>query len=101
MLFSLREVGNSRNPFLRPVSSDWGEAQIAAQQWVERGGITKKPEPVAPAEKEKEVSIEQAWENFLTRAKARNLRPATIYKYELLNRQMKAFAMSRGIDRKS
>src|SRR5208283_4140986 len=62
------------------------------------GGAKSVPSTPAPKEQTTpEVSLEQAWENFLARAKARNLRPATIYKYELLSRQMAAYAARRQI----
>jgi len=80
--------------------TDWQEAQTAAQKWIEAGGGAAKSVPSPPALKDQatpEVSLEQAWENFLARAKARNLRPATIYKYELLSRQISAFAARRKI----
>src|SRR5208283_1221564 len=80
--------------------TDWQEAQAAAQKWIEEGSGGAKSVPSTPAPKEQttpEVSLEQAWENFLARAKARNLRPATIYKYELLSRQMAAYAARRQI----
>jgi integrase/recombinase XerD len=76
----------------------WGEGQALAQQWMKQGCVTAKSEPVAPPVSEKkDVSLGQACENFLARAKARNLRPATIYKYELLFRQMKEFARKHGL----
>ena len=43
------------------------------------------------------ITITQAWKEFLTDAKARNLRDPTIYKYDLLSRQMDHFAKECGL----
>jgi integrase len=43
------------------------------------------------------ITITQAWKEFLTDAKARNLRDPTVYKYDLLSRQMDLFAQVRGL----
>src|SRR6201998_71311 len=80
--------------------TDWQEAQAEAQKWIEEGSEAAKRVPSTPSLKDQatpEVSLERACEDFLARAKARNLRPATIYKYELLSRQMSAFAARRQI----
>jgi integrase/recombinase XerD len=78
-------------------TTDWEQARVLAQQSMEQGNVPAKCEPSPPAKDQQEVSLEQAWENFIARAKARNLRPATIYKYELLRRQMADFARRRRI----
>ena len=43
------------------------------------------------------ITIAQAWEEFLADARARNLREPTLYKYDLLSRQMSRFAEDRGL----
>jgi integrase/recombinase XerD len=48
------------------------------------------PEPEA-------ITVAQAWEQFLADAKARNLRESTVYKYQLLSRQMEHFAGDNGL----
>ncbi len=73
--------------------TDWDEAQDLAQKWTK--GNTQAKDEVVPPEQPKpkdKVSLEQAWEKFLTQRRTRKLRPATMYKYELLRRQMRAFA---------
>ena len=51
------------------------------------------PEPKPP----EPVTIAHAWEEFLADARARNLREPTLYKYDLLSRQMKDFAEEHGL----
>src|SRR5882724_3014788 len=68
--------------------TDWQEAQVLAQEWEKQGVATLKAETATSVQKEGDISLEQAWENFLARAKARNLRPATLAKYALLRREM-------------
>lgn len=75
----------------------WQEAQELAGQWEKQGPAGGNCEPAALTQRQQDISLEHAWENFLARAKTRNLRPATIYKYELLSRQMKAFGGRHGI----
>jgi len=72
--------------------TDWKEAQVVAQQWLEQGTEPLTPHPPTRAEVPAEVTLVQAWESFIARAKSRNLSAATIYKYELLKRQMEEFA---------
>ena len=67
---------------------DWERAQGIIRGWEAEGRQT--PEPEA-------VTIAQAWEEFLADAKARNLREPTIYKYDLLSRQMARFAEDKGL----
>jgi len=43
------------------------------------------------------ITIEQAWEQFLADAEARNLRPPTLSKYKLLRRRMDEFARQYGL----
>ena len=56
----------------------------------ERYKRTAAPPPAEP------ITTVQAWKEFLTDAKARNLREPTIYKYDLLSRQMDLFGQGRG-----
>lgn len=60
------------------------------REWEAQGRepIEVEPEP---------IRIEQAWDGFLADAEARKLNEATIYKYRLLSRQMKAFAERLGL----
>src|SRR5208337_4939156 len=75
----LRKSLNTRN---------WEKAQEMIREWEAEGTQAAEPEP---------VTIAEAWEEFLADAKARNLRKPTIYKYELLSRQMARFATDQGI----
>ncbi len=77
--------------------TDWGQAQALAQRWVAEGEATSWHEPSAPVPRKDPISVDQAWESFLAQARARKLSPATIYKYDLLRRQMLAFAERRGL----
>jgi len=45
----------------------------------------------------KPVTIEQAWQDFLADAEARNLQPSTMRKHRLLSRQMQEFAVQVGV----
>jgi integrase len=67
---------------------DWEKAQAIIREWEAEG--SQAPEPEA-------VTITQAWEDFLADARARNLREPTIYKYDLLSRQMARFAEDQGL----
>jgi integrase/recombinase XerD len=67
---------------------NWEEAQDRIREWEAEGTQAAEPEP---------VTIAEAWEEFLADAKARNLREPTLYKYELLSRQMARFATDKGI----
>ena len=79
-------------------TAEWEKARVLAQQWIEQGNAKTKCEgSLAPDQHPQEMSLEQAWENFIARAKARNLRPATMYKYELLSREMREFARKRRV----
>src|SRR5882762_3398483 len=65
---------------------------------MEEGEATTKADVCAAARNRIEpISLEHAWEHFLAQAKARKLRPATIYKYDLLRRRMRDFAQRRGL----
>jgi integrase len=75
----IRKTLNTRN---------WEKAQDIIREWEAEGTQAAEPEP---------VTIAQAWEEFLANAKARNLRVPTIYKYDLLSRQMDHFAHECGL----
>ena len=66
----------------------WENAQGIIREWEAEGKQAPEPEPVTVAE---------AWKEFLADAKARNLREPTIYKYELLSRQMGRFGQDCGL----
>ena len=65
----------------------WEKAQGIIREW--EAEDERPPEPEA-------VTVAQAWGEFLADAKARNLREPTIYKYDLLSRQMERFAQDCG-----
>jgi integrase len=67
---------------------DWEKAQGMIREWEAQGSQPPEPEP---------ITIAQAWDEFLADAKARNLRKSTVYKYNLLSRQMARFAEDQGI----
>ncbi len=67
---------------------NWEQAQDIIRQWEAEGSRAPERRP---------VSIAQAWTEFLADAQARNLREPTIYKYELLSRQMDRFAHDCGL----
>jgi site-specific recombinase XerD len=72
----------------RPVGTrNWQVAQRKAREWEAQGFISGG----------KTTTIEEATEKFIEDAKARNLREATLYKYDLLFRQLKAFADEYGL----
>jgi integrase/recombinase XerD len=67
---------------------NWEEAQRVVREWEAQGDRPPEPEP---------VTISHAWEEFIADAKARNLREPTLYKYDLLSRQMKRFTENHGL----
>jgi integrase len=75
--------------------TDWKEAQVLAQKWLE-GDFTQQ-QPVHPIPKQEPISIEAAWEKFLASLRTRNLSAVTNYKYDLLKRRMLEFSRSRGL----
>src|SRR6266852_2546960 len=77
--------------------TDWDQAQVLAQKWLQEGDATVKAEQPPLAKTEGLITLELAWEKFLAKVRDRNLRPATIYKYDLLRRQMRSFAQGRGL----
>ncbi len=79
--------------------TDWGRAQQLAQAWISGGCAIAEIQLPAPIPKPKEgpISLEEAWGQFVAKARNRNLCPPTIYKYELLRRQMCSFAQRHGL----
>jgi hypothetical protein len=79
--------------------TDWEAAQELEQEWL--GGSdasdTGPEPPPAPTAKEDPISVNVAWEQFIARAKNRNLSPTTVYKREQLKRQMCSFADRHGL----
>ncbi|HEV2494471.1 MAG TPA: tyrosine-type recombinase/integrase [Terriglobia bacterium] len=67
---------------------DWEKAQGIIREWEAEGSQPAEPDP---------VTVAHAWEEFLADAKARNLREPTIYKYDLLSRQMERFTQDCGV----
>ena len=65
-----------------------GKSESIIRQWEAEGAQPQEPEP---------VTIAEAWEGFNEDAKARKLEPATVYKYDLLSRQMIRFAENCGL----
>jgi hypothetical protein len=76
---------------------NWQEAQDAVQKWSEQGKKPEEPEAAPPAKEVDEITLDQAWESLVARAKARNLSAATIYNYQLLQKRMKTFARKKGL----
>lgn len=76
---------------------DWDQAQDLAQVWIQKGDSTAQVDHPKGTHKEEPVSLDSAWESFLAQARMRKLRPATIYKYDLLRRRMQEFAARRGL----
>jgi integrase/recombinase XerD len=68
-------------------TKDWQVAQIKARQ-MEAEGIVSNVLP---------LTLEQATEKFLQDAKARGLKPPSLYKYKLVLKQLKAFSEQRAI----
>jgi integrase len=62
---------------------DWQRAQEKVRDWEAEGKLAGATEP---------VTIKQAWEKYQEDAKARKLTESSIYKYELLSRQMQEFS---------
>ena len=67
---------------------DWEKAKEIIREWEAEGTQAAEPKP---------ITIAYAWEEFLADAKARNLQEPTVYKYDLLSRQMACFATDQGI----
>ena len=74
--------------------TDWDEAQALACRWIESpGDVEAQPIPPTATPTDKSISIEVAWQRFAEQARARKLSPVTIYKYDLLGRQMQEFGV--------
>ena len=72
----------------RPVGTrNWQVAQGKARDWEAQGF----------ASGGKTTTIQEATDKFIEDAKARNLRDATIYKYDLLFRQLRVFSQQHGL----
>jgi integrase/recombinase XerD len=72
----------------KPIGTrDWNIAQLRARE-LEADGVVKNVLP---------TTIEDACQRFLADAKTRGLRDASLYKYDLLFRQLQEFSASRGI----
>lgn len=73
-------------------TSNWEEAEDEKlPELKERYKRASEPPPPDP------ISVSKAWEDFIADARDRNLREATVYKYDLLSRQMKRFADDQGV----
>lgn len=70
-------------------TSDWNRAQDIVREWEAKQQVTGRESP---------VSITQASDTFTADAKARNLAPQTVYKYELLFKRLKEFARRTGYE---
>jgi integrase/recombinase XerD len=68
---------------------DWEKAQARVREWEAEGQLQVEPE-ASP------ITLSEAFESFLRDAKARNLKEKTIYKYQLLSRQLEQFARAGG-----
>lgn len=72
----------------KPIGTrDWQKAQQLAREIEAEGRVVTRGSPL----------IETACEDFLADAKARQLQPPSIYKYELLLRRLQAFAKDKGL----
>lgn len=78
--------------------TDWEQAQTLAQKWLRDGRSDAALIVPLPKHTSGPMTLVKAWAEFLSRAKARKLSPATIYKYDLLRRRMESFAERHGID---
>jgi integrase/recombinase XerD len=68
-------------------TGDWRVAQTRAQQW-EIAGVPASGEP---------ITIESAFDRYLTNLRARNLKESTIRKHDLMRRQLTDFCKKRGL----
>ncbi len=69
---------------------DWDEAQKIVRQWEAAGALSIQ-------QCEQPITVEQAKQEFLADAEARNLKDKTVYKYRLLLRQLIEFAQPQGV----
>jgi integrase/recombinase XerD len=93
--FDARIKGRRIHKLMKSVN--WEQAQDLAQVWIQKGDSTAQIDHSKGTPGEEPVSLESAWESFLAQARMRKLRPATIYKYDLLRRRMQEFAERRGL----
>lgn len=70
-------------------TSNWERAQEKAREWETNPDAGPNPEPP--------LSVTDAFQQFIEDAEARNLSPATIYKYRLLFRDLKVFTEGAGL----
>jgi len=70
---------------------NWIRAKEIVTDWEIAGRIVEEEEP------QQLTTVADACKAFLADAKARNLRPATLYKYHLLFRQLQIFADNAGL----
>ena len=68
----------------------WEEAQQKIREWE-----AERSKPQEPTDNR--ITVEAACERYLADGRARQLGTAAIYKYSLLTRQIKAFAIERGV----
>lgn len=72
-------------------TTDWQKAQQIVREWEANGNSLSGPR------QQQRVTLEQAWQRFLSDMEARNLRASTLRKYRLLSKQMQNFALQRGL----
>jgi integrase/recombinase XerD len=70
---------------------NWTRAMEIVRDWEIAGRVVEEEKP------QQLTTVADARKAFLADAKARNLRPATLYKYELLLRQLQIFADNMGL----
>jgi len=76
--------------------TDWDEAQVLAQKWIQANSSESSqsvPEPLDDTS----ISLDTAWERFLGQIRMRDLSSTSVYKYGLLKRRMGDFARRQGI----
>lgn len=69
---------------------DWDKAQDQVREWEAEGKVAAQVES-------EPMTIQKAWDQFVSDCEARNLREATLKKYRHLQRQAEAFADQRGL----
>src|SRR5712672_3778380 len=74
-----------------PGTRNWIKAKEIIRDWEITGRILEEEQP------QQSTTVADARNAFLADAKARNLRPATLYKYDLLLRQLQQFADNAGL----
>src|SRR5437870_348232 len=70
---------------------------LKTRNWQKALADARRQELEGFVEKTKSPSIDQACEKFLEDANARHLKPPTVYKFDLLFRQMKQYAADLGL----